>query len=226
MEKNLDKIVVAYVCDKNYLPFLRKSIQSVKRHNKNVEFVVMSDCAIPIKDVKVFRVNKQQIHRYFVKNSRMNEGVFYKFFLPKLPYDKVIYMDCDVYCQHSLNELWNIDCPFILATESHIYGNEQAKELGLQRYAITGMMVMNLKALRECKFTDKCLKCFSENPKVKFHDETIINMQFNTNITFIDKKFNYCHNRVYQDPIKEEDAVLLHYVGHIKEKIVMLRRLD
>ena len=37
-------------------------------------------------------------------------------------------------------------------------------------------------------------------------------------LTFIDKKFNYCLNRVYNDPISMNEVVLLHYVGGKNKK--------
>ena len=104
--------------------------------------------------------------------------------MPELPYDKVLYIDCDVVCQRPLKSLWEQDCPFICATESHSFGKTQATELRLKRYALTGMMLMNLKALREAEFTRKCFEKLSAvNPR--WHDETVINMLFNDKIKWL-----------------------------------------
>lgn len=216
-----DKMIIAYVCDEHYKKFLQISINSIKRYNKNVEFVVLSKDIFSIPDAQVYTINPDSIKFKFKRNDRMHDGVYYKFWLPILPYDKILYIDCDVMCQRPLDSLWSIDCPFICATESHIYGKVQAKELGLEKYALSGMMVMNLKALREAHFTERCLERLSkENPK--FHDETIINLEFNKQIKFIDVKYNYCKNRVYDNPINESDAYLLHYVGKDQKQEMLL----
>lgn len=213
-------MIVAYVCDEKYLPFLKVSMASIKRYNKNVKFVVLSKNKFDIEGVKVYTINPDSKIFKFRFNDRMKDGVYYKFYLPQLPFDKVLFMDCDVLCQRPLKTLWETDCPFICATESHAFGQVQAQELGLKKYALTGMMLMNLKALRQAHFTERCLERLAkENPK--FHDETIINLEFNDKIKFIDVKYNYCRNRQYVNPIKESDAYLLHYVGG-KQKTDML----
>lgn len=218
----MEKIVVAYVCDKKYIPYLTISMKSIQRYNKNVEFVVLSKEKFEVPNAKVYQINTGTIKFKFKQNDRMGDGVYYKFWLPTLPYDKILYIDCDVICQRPLKSLWEQKCDFICATESHAYGKIQAKELGLQKYALSGMMLMNLKALREMNFTEECLKMLSKiNPR--FHDETVINLLLSKKIQFIDKKYNYCHNRKYDDPIAESDAYLLHYVG-AAQKTEMLRR--
>lgn len=220
-----EKLVVAYVCDSNYIQYLKKSVDSIKRYNKNVEFVVLSKDKFELPNIKVHTFIPNNSNFKFKKNDRMHDGVYYKFWLPILPYDKILFIDCDVICQRPLDSLWNEKCEFICATESHQYGKVQAKELGLQKYALTGMMLMNLKALREANFTERCLnRLQKENPK--FHDETIINLEFNDKIKFIDKKYNYCHNRNYDNPIEESDAYLLHYVGKEKDEMLQLKNFD
>lgn len=215
-----DRIVVAYVCDLYYEPYLRKSIESVRKYNKDAEIVVITNNELHIDGIKTFRIEPDADKFKYRQKDRMHEGVYYKFYLPKLPHDKVLYMDCDVMCQRPLNPLWNEKCDFICATESHKFGEVQAQELGLKKYALTGMMLMNLKALREADFTQKCLdKLSTVNPH--WHDETIINLEFNDKIRFIDKKYNYCRNRAYNDPIHEQDAYLLHYVGGQKKDMLV-----
>ena len=43
-------------------------------------------------------------------------------------------------------------------------------------------------------------------------------------LTFVDKKWNYCHNRNYNDQIREEDACLLHHIGRHKDDMVLQYR--
>lgn len=213
-------MIIAYVCDWYYEPYLRKSIESVRKYNKDVEIVVITNNELHIYGIKTFRIEPDTDKFKYRKKDRMHEGVYYKFYLPKLPYDKVLYIDCDVLCQRPLNDLWNEKCDFICATESHIYGKTQATQLGLKKYALTGMMLMNLKALRKADFTQKCLdRLEKENPA--FHDETIINLEFNNKIRFIDKKYNYCRDRIYENPIPEQEAYLLHYVGNQKKDMLV-----
>lgn len=214
-------MIIAYVADEHYLPYLKISIASVRRYNKNVEFAILASKPFEVQGAKVYTFTPDSKLFKFKDNDRMRDGVYYKFYLTQLPYDKVLYMDADVICQRPLNALWSEKCEFICATESHQYGKVQAAELHLQHYALTGMMLLNLKELRKADFTKKCLdKLATVSPK--WHDETIINMTFADRIRFIDKKYNYCRNRVYDAPISESDAYLLHYVGNQKREMLQL----
>lgn len=219
-----DKIIIAYVCDEHYLPLLKVSMASVKRYNKNVEFAILTDKPFEVEGAKVYTFAPDTERFKFRAKDRMGAGVYYKLYLPKLPYDKVLFLDCDILCQRPLKSLWEQDCPFICGTESHTYGKFQAQELGLKKYCLTSMMLMNLKALRQANFTEVCLNKLAEI-KPKFHDETIINLCFNDKIKFIDKKYNYCKSREYENPIPESDAYLLHYIG-AKQKEEMLKIND
>ena len=200
-------------------------MESVKRYNKDVKFVVLSKNELNIRGAETYTVVPHSHLFKFKEHDRMQEGVYYKFYLPLLPYKKILYMDCDTICQRPLNELWDMPCKFINATESHNYGKVQAMELGLKKYAISGMMLMNLDELRKADFTNKCLDYVSKATTVHWHDETVINVLFNDRIKFIDKKWNYCKNRIYDDPIPESDAYILHYVS-LRNKREMLKLND
>lgn len=221
----MDKLIVAYVCDAKYIPYLKVSMESIRRYNKNVEFAILSTEKFDVYGAKVYTINPDTSKFKFKAGDRMGNGVYYKFWLPELPYDKILYIDCDVLCQRPLNSLWNEQCDFICATESHSFGKVQASMLRIKKYALSGMMLMNLKALREQNFTNKCLE---ELTKIKpdYHDETIINRLFSDKIKFIDKKYNYCRNRKYSNPIAESDAYLLHYVGNQKEDFLKIENFS
>lgn len=94
--------------------------------------------------------------------------------------------------------------------------------MGIKQYGLTGMMVMNLKNLRQFNFTEKCL---SANPEVKYwcHDETIINYVMKDKMDFIDKKWDYCFNREYSE--KVEDIKILHVIGKDKSPMIPYRNI-
>ena len=215
----MNKINIVYVADADYVPYLKISMESVRRYNKNVKFFVLCKEWLDIEGAGIYTMKPDTSNFKYKPNDRMKETVYYKFWIPALPVDKALYLDCDTICQRPLNDLWNEKCDFICATESHRIGKKQAAQLGVAKYALTGMMLMNLKALRGADFTRKCLERLSiETPNQ--HDETIINLQFNDRIRFIDKKYNYCRNRTYDYPIPESDAYILHYVGNDKKDML------
>ena len=88
-----DEMIVAYVCDLRYKSILTKSMNSVKRYNKNVRFVVLSDKPYDIEDAEVYTFVPNYELFKFKKNDRMGSGVYYKLYLPRIPYDKILYME-------------------------------------------------------------------------------------------------------------------------------------
>ena len=218
-------MIIVYCLDSNYVQYAELSIKTVKKFNPEAKIVVVSEKPIYVAGVDgYFLFDLGGRHRNRGKGDRISNAAYLKLLLPKLPYDKIIYIDGDVICQAPLDELWNTDVTYIGLCESHAYGKKQAKELGVSLYGLSGMMLMNLSGLRGYMFTDRCLDAENHIPELKTgwcHEETIINWVMKGKLTFLDKKFNYCHDRIYDDPIPEKDAVILHIVG--KDKSYMNR---
>lgn len=221
-------MIIVYVADKNYTKYLEKSIKSFKKFNPSAEIVVFTENKLNI-DVKQYEYKLPKLFRNRGIGDRISNTAYLKLFLTKLPYDKVIYTDCDTICQSPLNELWDIPCEYINLCESHVYGKKQAKAIGSENYGLTGMMVMNLKNLRKIGFTEKCLDVEKNYPTPETgwqHDETCINVALKGKLSFVDKEWNYCHNRNYDDPINEYDAKILHYVGKDKKDMLEIPFYD
>lgn len=207
---------IVYVFDERYLKYFNESVKSVLKFNPYAHITVVSPEKLNIPyDNIVMELPPNLKHR---ENDRITSATYLKLHLTKLPYDKVLFIDADVLCQAPLDELWNMECKYICLTESHTYGEKQAKEHNHEKYGLSGVMLMNLKALREDNFTEKSFVPFDYTPyRIWCHEETIINHYFYDKLTFIDRKYNYCHNRTYRKPIPEEKAVLLHYCGGNKD---------
>ncbi len=216
-------MIIVYAIDENYVDYAKVSAKSVLKYNPDATIILVSEkpLSIDVEDKNVI-IKLPQNFRNRGKGDRITNTAYLKLFLTKLKYDKIIYLDGDTICQGSLQELWDMDIDYIGLTESHAYGIKQAKALGLQKYGLSGMMVMNLKNLRKIHFTQKCLVVQDMPiPDDQWqHDETCINLGVNQLLTFIDKKWNYCRNRTYINPIPEEKAIILHYVGKQKDDML------
>jgi len=217
-------MILVFCIDDNYVKYAKVSIASYRKYNPQAKIIIVSEEGGIDVDCDGYEVIKlPKTFRNRGDGDRITNTAYLKLFLPQLPYDKIIYVDADTTCQHSLDELWNMPCEYINLCESHAYGIKQAIALGKKKYGLTGMMVMNLKNLRHINFTGKCLEVEATYPTPSTgwqHDETCINVAMGDKLNFIDKKFNYCHNRSYFQPILEKDAVILHYVGKDKEDML------
>lgn len=211
---------IVFCVDENYVEMAKVSIQSYRKFNPTSEIVVVSEKPVkPIGQHRSFVLNLPKVYRRKSETDRISNAAYLKLFLTALPFDKILYVDSDTICQKPLKTLWDTPCEFLAMTESHSFGTQQAVAIGAQKYGLTGMMLMNLTNLRKIDFTGKCVEV-AESDFTPFtgwqHDETCINVAMAGKITFIDKAFNYCHNRFYPNPINEKDAYILHFAGKDK----------
>lgn len=217
-------MIIVYVADKNYTEYLKQSIKSYRKYNPKAKIVIVSESPMPYGDENVIIPLYKQF-RNRGEGDRITNTAYLKLFLTQLPYDKIIYVDADTICQSTLNNLWDMPCEYINICESHNYGKIQAEALGVEKYGCSGMMVMNLDKLRSINFTNKCVEIEMRYPTPSSgwqHDETCINVAMKEKLKFIDKKWDYCHNRTYDEQIKEEEAKILHYIGKDKEDMLRL----
>jgi len=212
-------MIITYCIDKNFIDYARISIASYRAHNPEAKIVIVSEERIDVdmgQDENIVCKLPRTL-RNRGPLDRISNAAYLKLYLPLiLPYDKIIYVDADTICQRPIKKMWEMKCRYINICEGYKYGEKQAKAIGVKRYALTGMMVMNLKALRKINFTAICsfVEQILPDPETGWqHDETCINVAMKDRLTFIGKKWNYCHNRKYEKPIKEENAHILHYVG-------------
>ena len=216
---------IVFCIDENYIKYATKSISTYKQKNPNAKIIVVSERPIfGIGEDENVLLKLPRKFRNRGDGDRITNTAYLKCFLTELEYDKILYVDADTICQRPLDELWKIPCKYINLCESHKYGKEQAKAIGHKKYGLTGMMVMNLKNLRKIRFTEKCLDVEKNYPTPETgwqHDETCINLAVGDKIRFINKKYNYCHNREYNRPIEEKDAFILHYVGKDKDEMII-----
>ena len=216
-------MIVVYCLDENYIECTALSIKSVKKFNPQAKIVVVSEMPLNfwMEGVEKVTIPLPRQFRTRGANDRITQAAYLKCFLPQLPFDKIIYLDGDTICQGPLNELWEMPCDYINICESHNYGKRQAEELKQEKYGLTGMMVMNLANLRKIGFTETCLEVEKDYPTPPqtgwHHDETCINVACYGLMKFIDKKWDYCRNREYDEPIPEPRAKILHYLGKQKQ---------
>lgn len=209
---------IVYVTDENYLPFVKTSASSLLKVNPDAHITVVSPEPIETKFDNVVIPLKAEYRRR-CNNDRITQTTYLKLFLTELPYDKVLFIDPDTIVQKPLNELWETEVEYIGLCESHDAGKEQAKDLGIERYVNTGVMLMNLKSLRKINFTKKCLAAKAE-PKLWCHEETLLNVAMQGKITYLPEKWNYCYNREYSDrTISLEDVAIWHICGKDKSEM-------
>ena len=144
------------------------------------------------------KLNYYNLENYFKKATItfISVATYYKLALPSLlpNVDKIIYSDSDMLNLEDLTEMYNIefkDKIYFCGTLDYISHLNQLKEFGLSsdKYINGGVLLMNLKAMREDSI-DKKLSEFIATHTLQFHDQTAINCVCHNNIQVLPYKYN------------------------------------
>lgn len=179
--------------------------------------------------------------------SHISRATYYRLLIADLlPADvhKVIYMDCDIIVNHSIEKLWNIDISdYALAASIQIGHGYEAVRLGYPiefGYFNAGVNMVNVDYFREHNVSKQLLEYIYNNySRIKFHDQDTLNAvlfdkcmhilpQWNmTSVAYIsqlDKRGDSKEDRIINDYKQEKenikkyryDPIVLHYVSKPK----------
>lgn len=210
------KIPVAFICDDGYVMQTSVAITSMLA-NKLPEtfyeiFVVtagLSEQSTEIfksfnsemSEIKIITANTEKYIEFYKNiDSRFvvaTPAALFKFDLSELipQYDKIIYLDGDILVNNDLSSLYAYDLydqyvgavrdiPQVLYKKPHIslgFGTE---------YFNSGVMLMNLKKMREENMTEKLLKTKKKFEDYPLMDQNILNIAFAGNVLQLPLKYN------------------------------------
>ena len=123
-------------------------------------------------------------------------STYYKILLPSLlpTVDKIIFCDGDIINLEDLSEMYDIEFKenvYFIGLADFIDHLNQLKEFGLSsdKYINSGVLIMNLKALRENSIEKKIIEFVATHP-LKFRDQTAINCICYNNTQTLPFKYN------------------------------------
>jgi len=132
--------------------------------------------------------------------AHVSIATYYRLFMAQLlpqTLDKVIYLDCDLICQSSLEELWNIDlneAPLACVNDVPRPWQHHQQRLGYDEsfsYFNAGVLLVNLNYWRNNNVMEKFVSFLRTSPgKIDFHDQDVLNYVFHENALFLPPRFN------------------------------------
>jgi len=209
--------------DRNYLLPLVTMLSSYAEKHKDIRTdVFVAHSALASEDFQCLERAVSgtdiQIHnikitdRYFSDTpvlERLPEESFYRLlafrYLPE-NVKKCLYLDPDIFIRKSLLPLYNIylgDSYIAAAGHMHGFGNALNKaRLGCkdqERYINSGIMLMNLSAIRRDFTLDDILECLEENAqRLILGDQDMANILFGSKTVFIDERIYNLDERAYK----------------------------
>lgn len=233
---------IVYCFDSNYFKYVLNSAKSVKKHNKDVNFYMFCNYEMPESQKEEFKglgnVNYIQYDESelseFGKNlcgyKHVSVACFIRLLIPKyLPnLQRALYLDGDTVCKGDLEEYYNADfeSSYIIGCEGIDYSKKQARELGIEFYINSGVLLFNIPKMNKEDYSGQIKSKWREcirMPKVFSADETIINYVFAGKIKRINEKYNYCYNRPYTGrEVAPGNVIIWHVTGADKRNLEYL----
>lgn len=183
-----------------YRPISQDKIKFLENYLKNKN---------PNNTVNLISMSEQLKNWILCSKNKLNVYTPYAFLrlfadsLKELP-DKIIYLDCDIMINGDIKELYDIDITnYELGVVLDRYGHIFIKP----KYFNSGMLLMNLKKIRETKLFDNVKKMCLEK-KMGFPDQSALNMLTKAKL-YLPRKFNEQGNL-------RKDTIIHHFCKRIK----------
>jgi lipopolysaccharide biosynthesis glycosyltransferase len=231
------EIPVFFAVDNGYIPFLSVALRSLidNTSKENIYAIkilytnVTEENKIEIKkyeteniSIEFVDLNKQleEIKEKLYTRNYFSNTTYYRLFIPELypEYDKAVYIDSDTVCLSDIAELYNTDMgdnliagiPDGVIQAIDIFKDYVERVVGVadyNNYFNAGVIVMNLKELRDYKFEEKFIYMLE---KIKFEvaqDQDYLNRLCKGRVKILD----YSWNRMPVMGKTEEKINLIHY---------------
>lgn len=231
---NPKTVHIVYMSDKKYLPYMAVSINSAIKNKKPTSYyefhIIAKDFApqdikllkgitsenigINIYNAKELKLDYTHLGRF--KNFTVSlQKLFISDYLPDL--DKVLYLDADTLVQKDLNKLYHTDISnvYVGASKDGLMYQypEHIKEIGLEwrnYYFNSGVMLLNLKKIREDSVVKKSIRYFHSHYEV-FGDQDVLNVVFGDKIKPISYLYN-CNSTFFEE---RDNAFLSEFFGEV-----------
>lgn len=249
----MDSINILCATDNDYVPYCGIMLTSLFENNKEAKIHVylmtetMSDSNWA-RLQELTRKYSQNISPIIIDSRKLKDcpmhdddyvslATYYRLLAPQLlpqEIDKILYLDCDMIIDQSIESLYNTDIEnyALAAALDEDYMNEgkyQRLEYTFEKkYFNAGVLLINLKYWRDYKVMQRCFEYIKGNAcKLFFHDQDTLNAVLNKEVKLLSVKYNLqtamlCRNTSLNTDTKLEiekykyQPTIIHYTGASK----------
>ena len=232
----MNKINIAFICDNNYALPARTAVNSIIKNKNADSFINIYIIGVELsaenithfqkfsdKDVRIQLIEKANIYQNVgLGHIYVSKAALFKFALADIiPEDKVLYLDDDIVVEQSLTDFYNTDISqYYAAVISDLFAEKWGdnKRLNHKKYFNSGVMLLNLKKLREDDIPAKLQKKKKNATEDKYMDQDALNKVFAENVKFMPIQFNYlnAYDETNTSIFKENilNIVVRHYASY------------
>lgn len=231
------EIPVFFAVDNGYIPFLSVALRSLIDNTSKENIYAIKILYTNVTEENKIKINKYETENISIEFVDLNKQLeeikeklytrnyfsnttYYRLFIPELypEYDKAVYIDSDTVCLSDIAELYNTDMgdnliagiPDGVIQAIDIFKDYVERVVGVadyNNYFNAGVIVMNLKELRDYKFEEKFIYMLE---KIKFEvaqDQDYLNRLCKGRVKILD----YSWNRMPVMGKTEGKINLIHY---------------
>lgn len=249
-------MIVVLAADDNYAKYAAVAIASMIENHKGgaaVQFYVlnrnitdehqrmlasMSDMR---HTVSCIDVRGQLDSRVLYISGTITEETYYRVLIPTLfpEEDQALYVDCDVICNEDIEDFWQAasmtEDQWIagtLAADLAAKNDYTTEHLGISSdtYVYAGLLMMNLKVLREIDFLDRCIAFLKEKQWLRQHDMDLINAVCYGHIKVLESRLHITVGAIAKQvgktvetlTMQDLNVFFIHYATHKPWKTEMI----
>ncbi len=186
-----------FILDGGISVFNQKQIQSLSKQNVRIKFVRPEEHMQGI-DLSAFYIR-----------GHFSLPTYYRLFIPEIfrEYDRILYLDCDMIVLDDVAKLFRLNMQgkmlaavkdvgiqkkLLFKDKNFLHYLEDVLNLSVPYdYLQAGVLVFDIKRLRQFDFVNKCLKKLKEIKTPLYVDQDIINSVSEGNVHFIGQKWNF-----------------------------------
>lgn len=210
---------IVLASDNNFVQHCAVTMLSVLKHNKGVHFFLLTEGLSTENSsyltelvfshsgqLQIIEVPSEVVQKFPLPktaSAHISIATYYRLFITTLlgaDIEKAIYLDCDMVILGGLEDLWNTDLSHY--TIGAVYQNlgwsdynQSWSRLNIPReegYFNAGMLLLNLKCLREMNFEEKAIQYIKENyNRIISHDQDVLNSLLYDKTLPLSPKWNY-----------------------------------
>ncbi len=203
-------INIVFISDKNYIFPTKVAIKSLiankdkdTKYNINVIGIEISeDDVFLLKNLKTENVKINIIQKdndysnIGYEHQYVSKAALFKFQISNIfsNLDKILYLDGDMIIEKDLNELYNIDLGNNYAAVVKDFAGQNIekhnKKINHKDYFNSGMMLLNLKKMREDNMSNKLLEIKKNETFGHFMDQDTLNVGFEEKVIYLSPTYN------------------------------------
>jgi UDP-glucose:(glucosyl)LPS alpha-1,3-glucosyltransferase len=240
---------IAFCVDNPYFRSMGATISSIAANNPEIHFVIHV-FAFDVSDDQRRRLAKLEsafnlstcLHiidpsvfnqfAHFTQSSYYSASIFTRLLIPTVLHGtakKVLYLDADILCVGSIDELVRMDISDTIAAvvpDAEATTERRTVALGLKnrKYFNSGVMLMNVDLWMANAISEQTMAAIlKDGSQYRFPDQDALNVVLDGRARFIGKKWNYLYGLVgdleadrRKLDIKEGEAVFIHFAGAVK----------